>query len=69
MAHAVAFLAKTLFAERAIERLRVIVDPEMIFKVAHLLEHLFAFVHAAHEELTSSNSCVIRRLNVEVLRK
>lgn len=41
----------------------------MIFEVAHLLEHLFALIHAAHKKLTSSNCCVIRRLNVKVLGK
>jgi len=67
--HAVTFLTKTLAAKFALEWLRLLVDPQMVFEVPHLLEHLLAFVHAAHEELTSSNCSVIRRLNMIVLGK
>jgi len=66
--HAIAFLAKTLAAQCAQKGLRVLVDAEVVLEVSHLLEHFLALVDAAHEELTSSNSSVVCRLNVEVLR-
>ena len=69
MTHAVTFLTKTLATDITLEWLRVVVDPQVILKVSHLLEHLFAFVHTAHKKLTSSNCSVIRRLDVKVLGK
>ncbi len=69
MTHAVAFLTKTLIAHHALEWLRVVVYPEVILEVAHLFEHLFAFVNTAYEELTPAYRTVVGCLNVEVLRK
>ena len=44
-------------------------DPEVVFEVSHLLEHLFAVVDAAHKKLTPSNCCIVCGLDVKVLWK